>query len=166
MTVRRVTNRPLICADRSAIFYHSEEQKQTAEKVTAEVQEKHYKGKPIVTQLIPAGKFYTAEEYHQKYLDKNPGGYEVIINGDAQVDDCMTMLDVQSLRNGNIIMDWFLLSLSVSFSVPLTFCAGKAAPQFWTVVTVNSEIALWKKIFFLSIKKTAKWANPMFLYHQ
>jgi len=61
---------------RSAIFYHSEEQKETAEKVTAEVQEKHYKGKPIVTKIVPAGKFYTAEEYHQKYLDKNPDGYE------------------------------------------------------------------------------------------
>lgn len=63
--------------DRSAIFYHSDEQKATAESVTAEVQEKHYKGKPIVTQIVPAGKFYTAEEYHQKYLDRNPGGYEV-----------------------------------------------------------------------------------------
>jgi hypothetical protein len=55
-----------------------------------------------VTQLIPAGQFYTAEEYHQKYLDKNPGGYEVIIYGNAQVEDRMIMLDVQSLRNGHI----------------------------------------------------------------
>ncbi|KAJ2964555.1 hypothetical protein NQZ79_g536 [Umbelopsis isabellina] len=61
---------------RSAIFYHSDEQKKIAEEVTADVQEKHYKGKKIVTQLVPAGKFWTAEEYHQKYLDKNPGGYE------------------------------------------------------------------------------------------
>lgn len=55
-----------------------------------------------MTQLIPAGKFYTAEEYHQKYLDKNPGGYEVIINGDSQLDDFMSKLDVQYSRNGNI----------------------------------------------------------------
>ncbi|EPB86693.1 Peptide methionine sulfoxide reductase [Mucor circinelloides] len=61
---------------RSAIFYHSPEQKTIAEKVTAEVQEKHYKGKKIVTEIIPAGIFYDAETYHQKYLDKNPGGYE------------------------------------------------------------------------------------------
>lgn len=50
---------------RSAIFYHSPEQKEIAEKVTAEVQEKHYKGKKIATQIVPASKFYDAEEYHQ-----------------------------------------------------------------------------------------------------
>lgn len=50
---------------RSAIFYHSPEQKEIAEKVTKEVQEKHYKDKQIVTQLVPAGTFYDAEEYHQ-----------------------------------------------------------------------------------------------------
>ncbi|KAI8639533.1 hypothetical protein BD408DRAFT_349795 [Parasitella parasitica] len=61
---------------RSAIFYHSPEQKLTAEKVTKEVQEEHYKGKKIVTEIIPAGVFYDAEAYHQEYLDKNPGGYE------------------------------------------------------------------------------------------
>jgi peptide-methionine (S)-S-oxide reductase len=30
---------------------------------------------PIVTEIEPLGRFYTAEEYHQDYLDKNPGGY-------------------------------------------------------------------------------------------
>ncbi|CAM0140332.1 unnamed protein product, partial [Umbelopsis sp. WA50703] len=61
---------------RSAIFYHNDEQKKIAEQVTAEVQEKHFKGKKIVTQIVPAGTFWTAEEYHQKYLNNNPGGYE------------------------------------------------------------------------------------------
>ncbi|KAI9010349.1 peptide methionine sulfoxide reductase MsrA [Phycomyces nitens] len=61
---------------RSAIFYHSPEQKKIAEEVTAEVQEKHYKGKRIVTDIVPAGVFYDAETYHQLYLEKNPGGYE------------------------------------------------------------------------------------------
>ncbi|CDS11008.1 hypothetical protein LRAMOSA03272 [Lichtheimia ramosa] len=61
---------------RSAIFYHSPEQKQVAEKVTQQVQENHYKGKKIVTQIVPAGRFYDAEEYHQLYLEKNPSGYE------------------------------------------------------------------------------------------
>lgn len=50
---------------RSAIFYHSPEQKQVAEEVTQQVQEKHYKSKKIVTQIVPAVRFYDAEEYHQ-----------------------------------------------------------------------------------------------------
>lgn len=50
---------------RSAIFYHSPEQKSIAEKVTAEVQEKHFKGKKIVTEISPADTFYKAEDYHQ-----------------------------------------------------------------------------------------------------
>lgn len=50
---------------RSAIFYHSPEQKEIAEKVTAKVQQEHYKGSPIVTAIVPAGAFYDAESYHQ-----------------------------------------------------------------------------------------------------
>ncbi|KAI8147849.1 hypothetical protein BJV82DRAFT_593596 [Fennellomyces sp. T-0311] len=61
---------------RSAIFYHTPEQKEIAEKVTEEVQAKHFQGKKIVTEFIPAGKFWDAEEYHQLYLEKNPTGYE------------------------------------------------------------------------------------------
>jgi peptide-methionine (S)-S-oxide reductase len=61
---------------RSAIFYHSSEQEQIAKTVTAEVQEKHYKDHPIVTEIIAAGEWFNAEDYHQKYLDKNPDGYE------------------------------------------------------------------------------------------
>jgi len=37
--------------------------------------EKWWKGK-IVTQILPAGEWWDAEAYHQKYLDVNPGGYE------------------------------------------------------------------------------------------
>ncbi len=58
---------------RSAIFYHSEEQKQEAEKIKA-LAEKAW-GKPVVTQIVPAGAWWKAEEYHQDYLQKNPGGY-------------------------------------------------------------------------------------------
>nr|XP_019043867.1 peptide-methionine (S)-S-oxide reductase [Kwoniella bestiolae CBS 10118]OCF22797.1 peptide-methionine (S)-S-oxide reductase [Kwoniella bestiolae CBS 10118] len=61
---------------RSAIFFHSPEQEELAKKVTEEVQEKYLKGKPIVTQITKAGKWYPAEDYHQEYLDNNPGGYE------------------------------------------------------------------------------------------
>ncbi|KAF9200706.1 Peptide-methionine (S)-S-oxide reductase [Haplosporangium sp. Z 27] len=61
---------------RSAIFFHSPEQEQIAKTVTQEVQDKHYAGKKIVTQIAPAGTWFDAEEYHQKYLEKNPYGYE------------------------------------------------------------------------------------------
>lgn len=63
---------------RSAIFYLDDEQKAIAEKVTAEVQEKHFKGSKIVTQIADGRSFkwYTAEGYHQEYLHNNPSGYE------------------------------------------------------------------------------------------
>jgi len=55
---------------RSAIFYHSEEQRKVAEKVKKEVEKSgRWKG-PIVTQIVPAEGFYEAEEYHQKYYFK------------------------------------------------------------------------------------------------
>lgn len=60
---------------RSAIFYHSEEQKKTAEKVKELQQKSGYWKKPIVTEITKATEFYPAEDYHQKYLVKNPGGY-------------------------------------------------------------------------------------------
>ena len=58
---------------RSAIFYHSEEQKRIAEKVKALAAKKW--GKPIVTEITAAGPWWKAEDYHQDYLQKNPGGY-------------------------------------------------------------------------------------------
>jgi methionine-S-sulfoxide reductase len=60
---------------RSAIFYHTAEQKKTAEDVIKKISSSGKWKKPIVTQIVEAGKFYPAEEYHQDYLKKNPGGY-------------------------------------------------------------------------------------------
>ncbi|MCE9581703.1 MAG: peptide-methionine (S)-S-oxide reductase MsrA [Planctomycetes bacterium] len=60
---------------RSAIFYHSEEQRLTAEKVKAEVDKSGKWKKPVVTEIVPAAKWWPAEEYHQDYLQKHPGGY-------------------------------------------------------------------------------------------
>jgi methionine-S-sulfoxide reductase len=57
---------------RSAIFYHDEEQKKVAEEVIKDVQP-NFK-KPIVTQILPASKFYEAEDYHQKYTEKTGQG--------------------------------------------------------------------------------------------
>ncbi len=58
---------------RSAIFYFSGEQQKTAEKIRAELQNKSKK--PIVTEITKASKFYPAEEYHQKFTEKNGHGF-------------------------------------------------------------------------------------------
>jgi peptide methionine sulfoxide reductase msrA/msrB len=60
---------------RSAIFYNSEDQKQTAQRVKARWDKSGKFNRPITTEVTQASKFYSAEEYHQKYLVKNPGGY-------------------------------------------------------------------------------------------
>ncbi|HVE12841.1 MAG TPA: peptide-methionine (S)-S-oxide reductase MsrA [Elusimicrobiota bacterium] len=60
---------------RSAIFYHSEAQRKTAEMVKAQVAASGKWKCPVVTEIVPAAKYYPAEDYHQKYLKKNPGGY-------------------------------------------------------------------------------------------
>jgi peptide methionine sulfoxide reductase msrA/msrB len=60
---------------RSAIFYTSETQKKTAEAVKARWDKSGKFSRPITTEITAAGKFYSAEEYHQKYLVKHPGGY-------------------------------------------------------------------------------------------
>lgn len=60
---------------RSAIFYHDAEQKRVAEQVRAEVDASGKWQRPIVTEIVAAGPWWRAEEYHQDYLVKNPGGY-------------------------------------------------------------------------------------------
>jgi methionine-S-sulfoxide reductase len=60
---------------RSAIFYNSPEQKKIAEKVKVEIDKSGKWKSPVVTEIVPASTFYPAEDYHQKYLQKNPGGY-------------------------------------------------------------------------------------------
>ena len=57
---------------RSAIFYTSEEQKDTANKVMRELTDEHVFDDAIVTQLVPASEFYVAEDYHQEYFANNP----------------------------------------------------------------------------------------------
>jgi peptide-methionine (S)-S-oxide reductase len=57
---------------RSAIFYHSPEQKATAQAVIAELNADRVFDKPIVTEVTGVTKFYPAEDYHQEYFRKNP----------------------------------------------------------------------------------------------
>ena len=60
---------------RSAIFYHDDEQRKIAEAVKKRVDDSGAWKRPVVTEIVPAKAFWTAEEYHQDYLRKNPGGY-------------------------------------------------------------------------------------------
>jgi peptide methionine sulfoxide reductase msrA/msrB len=60
---------------RSAIFVHDDTQKRIAEKVKAEVDASGKWKKPLVTEITPAGPWWKAEDYHQDYLQKHPGGY-------------------------------------------------------------------------------------------
>jgi peptide-methionine (S)-S-oxide reductase len=59
---------------RSGIFFHNEEQEKTAREVTQKASEQWWGGK-IVTEILPAGKWWDAEDYHQLYLNNNPYGY-------------------------------------------------------------------------------------------
>lgn len=61
---------------RSAIFYHTPEQKAVADRVISEFNEAGLWGGRIVTELTPFTAFYRAEDYHQDYFERNPGqGY-------------------------------------------------------------------------------------------
>ena len=56
---------------RSVILYETPEEKGTAERVAKEIQESLKDGTRVVTQIIPLGKFFPAESYHQNYFNEN-----------------------------------------------------------------------------------------------
>lgn len=60
----------------SVIFYHSEEQKRLAEESKKKLERSGRFDRPIVTEILPSGPFYKAEEYHQDYWKKNPIRYK------------------------------------------------------------------------------------------
>lgn len=60
---------------RSAIFYANEDEKKEAENFITIVNDSKRWNGPVVTTLEPLTQFYRAEEHHQDYLEKNPGGY-------------------------------------------------------------------------------------------
>jgi peptide methionine sulfoxide reductase msrA/msrB len=69
---------------RSAIFYHDDEQKKLAEKSREELQKSGRFQKPIATEIVPASRFYPAEEYHQDYYKKNSVNYKRYRNGSGR----------------------------------------------------------------------------------
>lgn len=60
---------------RSAVFWHDAEQREEAEKKISELNASGKWQDPVVTEVAEAGKFWRAEEYHQRYLEKNGGGF-------------------------------------------------------------------------------------------
>ncbi|MBI2118789.1 MAG: peptide-methionine (S)-S-oxide reductase MsrA [Elusimicrobia bacterium] len=61
---------------RTAIFYHSEEQKNLAQDSKSKLEKSGKFDQPIVTEIVPASTFYKAEDYHQKYYQKCPLRYK------------------------------------------------------------------------------------------
>ncbi|HUQ95433.1 MAG TPA: peptide-methionine (S)-S-oxide reductase MsrA [Bryobacteraceae bacterium] len=70
---------------RSAIFYANEEQKQVAEAYIQQLNAAHVFRSPIVTQLAPLDKFYTAEGYHQNYAERNRSNPYIVNVADPKV---------------------------------------------------------------------------------
>lgn len=67
---------------RSVIFHHTDEQREVASSLMAELGEAGLWASPIVTELLPAPQFFAAEDYHQQYFRRNPGqGYcQVVVS--------------------------------------------------------------------------------------
>jgi len=61
---------------RTAIFYHTDEQKRLAEASKKVLEQSGQLSRPIVTEIVAAAEFYPAEEYHQDYYQKNPLRYK------------------------------------------------------------------------------------------
>jgi len=65
---------------RSAIFYHTPEQKKVAEETIAELSKEGLWKSPVVTEIAPLTEFYPAEDYHQEYFARNPyQGYCMVV---------------------------------------------------------------------------------------
>jgi peptide methionine sulfoxide reductase msrA/msrB len=69
---------------RSAIFYLNDEQKAIAERQKAELEKSGRFKKPIATMILPAGKFYRAEDYHQDFYKTSPIRYKIYRNGSGR----------------------------------------------------------------------------------
>jgi peptide-methionine (S)-S-oxide reductase len=66
---------------RPAIFYLNDEQKKLAEASKAKFEKLKPFSQPILTQIVPAGQFWPAEDYHQDYYKKNPLQYRFYVTG-------------------------------------------------------------------------------------
>jgi len=71
---------------RTAIFFHSEDQRVSAENSKQALQDSGKFTKPVATLILPAKEFYPAEEYHQDYHRKNYLRYRMYRNGSGRED--------------------------------------------------------------------------------
>lgn len=69
---------------RTAIFTHTEEQREVAEESKQALDKSGRFDKPVVTPILPAGAFYPAEEYHQEFHKKNPLRYKMYRQGSGR----------------------------------------------------------------------------------
>jgi peptide methionine sulfoxide reductase msrA/msrB len=69
---------------RTAIFVHDAEQRRVAEASKAFLEKSRWFDKPIVTEILPATKFYPAEEHHQKYCKKHPAAFQAYERGSGR----------------------------------------------------------------------------------
>jgi len=69
---------------RTAIFYHTDDQKRLAEASRAALEASGKFDKPIVTEIVPTSTFYPAENYHQDYYKKNPLRYKLYRSGSGR----------------------------------------------------------------------------------
>lgn len=69
---------------RTAIFYHTDEQRVAAQASIAKLEESRKFGSKIKTEVVPAGEFYRAEEYHQEYYKKNSVHYKLYSAGSGR----------------------------------------------------------------------------------
>lgn len=70
---------------RAAIFYGNDDEKRVAETSKEKLARSGKFNKPIVTEILPAMKFYPAEAYHQKYYQQNPEHFEAFEQGSGRV---------------------------------------------------------------------------------
>jgi peptide methionine sulfoxide reductase msrA/msrB len=93
---------------RSAIFYLNDEQKAVAQRQKAELGNSGRFKKPIATMILPAGKFYRAEEYHQDYYKKSPIRYKIYRGGsgrDKYIDKVWGDVKYQKMTKETGMMD-------------------------------------------------------------
>ncbi len=87
---------------KTAIFYHSPEQKEKAQTSLQGLNEEGRFNKPVVTRILPAGPFYPAEEYHQNFYKRNPEHYRRYRRGSGRDDFIHTHWKKESTNKGEL----------------------------------------------------------------